>query len=182
MAMKSMPGGSFWISTARIDSLNRMIQPYHGPTDVEPAAGERLEAAGRMLGIAVAAVLMIGGLVLCWSIFHTILTVVQQPALLADSQLQWQALLGTEPLVFETPSGTVDLGPILALAIIGLATLVLARLAIQITVTGGRILPLVLGERNAVKRMLRASLEQQSKQAAMPVDGDAAKKSPRLKF
>ncbi len=127
-----------------------MIQQYQGIPEHEPSAGERLEAGGRILGITVSAVLMTGGLFLCCTVFFTILNVLRDPALLTESQLEWQALLGSEPLVFETPTGTVNAGPILALGILGVSALVLAKMAIQITVTGGRILPLVLGERKAV--------------------------------
>lgn len=109
----------------------------------------------RLAASAVGIVTIVVGLWFAIKLFGAIAEGLQSPEAYRDSIQQWTALVGGEGLKVKLGEQEFALGPVIALAAIGLGLVLLTWLSLGIMLTGAKIVSWSSGEREAVKRILQ---------------------------
>ena len=116
------------------------------------------DAVVRLAASAVGIVTILIGLWLAIKLFGAIAEGVQSPEAYRDTIQQWTALVGGDALKIKAGEQEFALGPIVALAAVGLGLVLLTWLSLGVMLTGAKIVSYNSGDREAVKRILQHAL------------------------
>jgi len=130
------------------------------PGSVEDRGGgagihEAMGSVVRMLASGLGIVAIVIGLYFATKIFLGVYDAVKSPEDFQALFAQWVDAVGGKQLDVKLESGTFPLAHVLATAVLGLATMVLAWIATGIMLTGAKIVSWTSSEREAVKRILK---------------------------
>jgi hypothetical protein len=123
----------------------QQADPFSGIVD----GGLRVVAT--MLGFVVILV----GLWMVLKIFGAVYDGVTAPQGLAPTFAAWTETVGGDKLKLTVNGSEIHLAPVLAAAMLGGGSLVLAWLSMGVMLTGGKIISWTSGDREAVKRILQ---------------------------
>jgi hypothetical protein len=108
-------------------------------------------AAAAFLGVLV----IVLGIVYAIRTFDLIYTTVSTgPEAFGASLQKWSAAVGGDQLNFIIDGTTYHAAPIVALAVLGVATLVLVSISMRLILTGAKVVSWTLGDREAIKQMI----------------------------
>ena len=119
---------------------------------------ETLHSLSRLLATLVGIVLIILGSVYAVKLFEAIYASIRNPAQMTGLVDHWTAMVGGEDAIDIKFADTHVKGArVLAIIIVGAAAVLLAWLSLGITLAGARIISWTAGDRQAVKKILKAA-------------------------
>ncbi len=109
----------------------------------------------RLCGAVIGLVLIVTGLVFALKLFGVIATTLNTPGNLQGLVEQWSRLVGNDSLKAVYEGQTMELGPLVAVGILGVGGLVLVSIAFRLITVGANVISITVGEKEAIKRLLR---------------------------
>jgi hypothetical protein len=114
-----------------------------------------------VLRFALAVAAFLGVLVIVLGIVYAVRTfdlvystVSAGPEAFESSIQKWAAAVGGEQLDFVIDGTTYHAAPVVALAVLGVGTLVLVWISMRLILTGAKVVSWTLGDREAIKQMI----------------------------
>lgn len=129
-----------------------------------------IRAAAGVLGV----VIIVIGLVFAMRLFAALLGTLRNPEGIQPQVAQWATVLGGDELTVVIAGNKYPCGRIVAVIVLGGGSVVLAWIAMGLTLTGAKLVSWTLGEREAIKRILNHAFGTGGVAGARRVKGDGA--------
>lgn len=123
-------------------------------TDV-PTLAHVLQPALRFGGAIVGFATLITGLVYLVSLLGTVIGVLKDPSGIEGAIQKWYETIGAENFRYFIDDNEVDVGRLVTVGVLGIGVLVLFSVCLTIMKTGAKIIEWTMGDKEAIKRILR---------------------------
>ncbi len=126
---------------------------------------EHLRILAGIIGMAA----IVFGFVFAGKLFFAVKDALQDPAGLYPVVAEWEQVIDSEEMTAPVPDGEMPVGRIVAIAIVGVGTVVLVWIALGFVTTGARVVSWVVSDYDATKKL---ASELQSRSARRFAQGD----------